>query len=156
MFLSEVTLMSRNVILTKPAFENLIQHLVNIENEKKELVERFFPRPSKERIKFRSLLDNYITGLDFLIKYKISVGEKSDNSFPFAIINCDIAVQDVKTNEKLNYKIVSPDTSKKVNDVSFLSPVGRSLLMKEVGDEVTIETPGGKLQYNIQSIKLAF
>lgn len=148
--------MSRNVILTKPAFENLIQHLVNIENEKKELVERFFPRPSKERIKFRSLLDNYITGLDFLIKYKISVGEKSDNSFPFAIINCAIAVQDVKTNEKLKYKIVSPYTNKKFNDVSFLSPVGMSLLMKEVGDDVTIETPGGKLQYNIQSIKLAF
>lgn len=148
--------MLRNVIISKTAFENLVQHLVNIENEKNDLINRLFPRPSKERIKFRSLLDNYITGIDYLIKYRISVGEKADNSFPFIIINCNVEVQDMKTNEKLIFRIASPYTNMKSNDVSFLSPVGKSLLLKEVGDEVTINTPGGKLKYKIESIKLAF
>lgn len=150
--------MSRNVILTKPAFENLIQHLVNIENERKELADRFFPGPSKERIRFRSLLDNYITGIDFFIKYKISVGEKSDNSFPLVIINSDVEIENIKTNERLNYRIVSPDVkvNRRNSDVSFLSPVGRALLLKEVGDEVSVDTPGGKLKYRVESIRLSF
>jgi hypothetical protein len=45
--------MSRNVILTKPAFENLIQHLVNIENERKELLRGFSPGVKRTH-KFRA------------------------------------------------------------------------------------------------------
>jgi transcription elongation factor GreA len=153
-FYIEVGLMARNVTLSKPMFENLVLHLVNIENEKEGLIEGFFPKPSMGRLKLRSFLDDYITGIDFLIKNKVSVVDKSDNSFPFVIIYCKTEVLDLKTREKLQYRIVSPYDNLKTGDVSFLSPVGKSLLMKEVGDEVTIDAPGGKLNYKIQSINL--
>jgi len=142
-------------ILSKPIFENLVRHLVNIENEKEELVKELFPKPSMERIKFRRFWDDYITGVDFLIKYKVAVGEKKDSSFPVVIVYCRTEVLDLKTKETNNYRIVSPYDSMKSGDVSFLSPIGRSLLLKEVGDEVAISTPEGKHKYLIQSIKLA-
>lgn len=148
--------MSGNVILSKLKFQNLILHLVNIEDDKKKLIEEYFPHPSKERTRFSNVLDNYIARIDFLIKNNISVGESTDNSFPFVIINSEVEVQDIGTNEIIKFRIISPFNNKDVNDVSYLSPVGRSLLLKGVGDEVTIDTPGGKLSYKIQSIKLTF
>lgn len=146
--------MSKNVTLSKPVFENLVLHLVNLENEKEELIKGFFPKPSMGRLKLRSFLDDYITGVDFLIKNKLRVGDKPDNSFPFVIIYCKTDVLDLKTGEILQYRIVSPYDNVKTGDVSFLSPVGKSLLLKEVGDEVTVDAPEGKLNYKIQSIKL--
>jgi transcription elongation factor GreA len=146
--------MSEKFILSKPIFENLVLHLVNIENEKEELVMGLFPKPSMERIKFRRFWDDYITGIDFLIKYRVGVGEKSDSSFPVIIVNCRTEVLDLKTKEPVSYRIVSPYDNMKTGDVSFLSPIGRSLLLKEVGDEIAISTPEGKHKYKIQSIKL--
>ena len=146
--------MSGKFTLSKPIFENLIQHLVNIENEKEELVKELFPKPSMERIKFRRFWDDYVTGIDFLIKYKVVIGEKKDSSFPVVIVNCRTEVLDLKTKETISYRILSPYDNMKPGDVSFLSPVGRSLLLKEVGDEVAISTPEGKHKCRIQSIKL--
>lgn len=146
--------MSGKFTLSKPVFENLVLHLVNIENEKEELVEELFPKPSMERIKFRRFWDDYITGIDFLIKYKVGIGEKTGSSFPVVIVNCRTEVLDLKTKETISYRIVSPYGNMKTGDVSFLSPMGRSLLFKEVGDEVAIGTPEGKHKYRIQSIKL--
>ena len=140
--------------LSKPIFENLVRHLVNIENDKEELVKGLFPKPSMERIKFRRFWDDYITGVDFLIKYKVAIGEKRDSSFPVVIVYCRTEVLDLKTKETISYRIVSPYDSMKSGDVSFLSPVGRSLLLKELGDEVAINTPESKHKYRIQSIKL--
>jgi transcription elongation factor GreA len=154
MFLTEVAQMSGKFTLSKPVFENLVLHLVNIENEKEELVKELFPKPSMERIKFRRFWDEYITGIDFLIKYKVGIGEKTDSSFPVVIVNCRTEVLDLKTKETISYRIVSPYGNMKTGDVSFLSPIGRSLLLKEVGDEVAINTLEGKHKYRIQSIKL--
>ncbi|MDL2316024.1 GreA/GreB family elongation factor, partial [Desulfovibrio sp. OttesenSCG-928-A18] len=38
--------------------------------------------------------------------------------------------------------------------ISVFSPVGRALLGKEVGDEVTVDVPRGKIQYEV--IDIAF
>lgn len=146
--------MAGKFTLSKPIFENLVLHLVNIENEKEELVKELFPKPSMERIKFRRFWDDYITGIDFLIKYRVGVGKKTDSSFPVVIVNCKTEVLDLKTKETIRYRIISPYDNMKTGDVSFLSPIGRSLMLKEVGDEVAISTPEGKYKYRIQSIKL--
>jgi transcription elongation factor GreA len=148
--------MPGKVVLSKSKFENLISHLVKIEDEKNMLIEEYFPEPTKERSKFSGVLDSYIAKIDFLIKNNISIGENTDNSFPFVIIHCEVDVEDLEMNEILKFRIVSPYNNREINDVSYLSPVGRSLLLKSVGDEVNIDTPGGKLVYKIQSIKLTF
>jgi transcription elongation factor GreA len=142
--------------LSKSKFENLIFHLVKVEDEKTKLIEEYFPGLSKERDEFSEVLESYIGKIDTLIRNNISIGENTDNSFPFVIIHCEVEVQDMETNEELKFRITPPYSNKDINDVSYLSPVGRSLLLKNVGDEVTIDTPGGKLSYKIKSVKLTF
>lgn len=145
---------SKKITLSKPIFENLLMHIVNIEHDKNKLVDEFFPEQTKERHRFKDLLENYIEKIDFLIRNNIIVSENSDNKLPFVVINSDVDVLDMDTNDVFYYRMVTPYNNKEANDVSIFSPVGKSLLLKKVGDEVTINTPGGKLKYKIQSIRL--
>lgn len=131
----------------------MLLHMVNMEHDKNKLVDEYFPEQTRERNRFRDLLDNYIAKIDFLIRNDISIGEDSDNSLPFVVINSRIEVLDMSTNEVFYYRMVTPYNNKDVSDVSIFSPVGKSLLLKKVGDEVTITTPGGKLKYKVQSIR---
>ena len=56
---------------------------------------------------------------------------------------------DVKT-----YRIVGVDEiNLEKGEISWKSPIGRSLIGKEVGDEISIQTPSGSKEFEILSIK---
>jgi transcription elongation factor GreA len=65
---------------------------------------------------------------------------------------------DVDTDLEREYTLVGPDETDFVprdkGAISVFSPVGRALLGREVGDEVTVDIPRGKVQYEI--IDIAF
>ena len=66
-----------------------------------------------------------------------------------------VAVADLDTGETSTYELVGPyesDTQK--GWVSVTSPLGRALIGKGEGDQVTIETPGGIRQMQIVEIGL--
>lgn len=44
--------------------------------------------------------------------------------------------------------------SVKDGDISYLSPVGKSLLLRKVGDVIEVKAPGGIFHYKIKSIRL--
>lgn len=51
------------------------------------------------------------------------------------------------------YRIVGPDESDPSRgEISMDSPVGRSLLGREVGDEVTVRRPRGALAYTVMTV----
>jgi transcription elongation factor GreA len=61
-----------------------------------------------------------------------------------------IAVLDIATNAKIEYKLVTveeADASKGL--ISTSSPIGRALLGKKVGDEVKVTTPAGIKEYEV-------
>jgi len=63
---------------------------------------------------------------------------------------------EVKNNNEINreYTIVGSEESDPINGkISNESPLGTAFLGKKVGDEVEIETPGGKTKYKILKIK---
>lgn len=65
-----------------------------------------------------------------------------------------VTVLDENTDEETTYCIVSEyeaDISK--GFISHTSPIGRSLMRKEIGDLLTIKTPGGDKHYEILDIK---
>jgi len=63
-----------------------------------------------------------------------------------------ITLEDNDGNENI-YRIVGPDEiDQQKNYISIDSPLARSLLKRNVDDEVNIETPGGKLTYWITSV----
>ena len=58
------------------------------------------------------------------------------------------------TDEEVQYRIVGADESDASSGmISITSPVARSLLGKETGDEVKIRTPGGERVYEILEVR---
>ncbi|WP_022661564.1 transcription elongation factor GreA [Paucidesulfovibrio longus] len=65
-----------------------------------------------------------------------------------------VEIQDTDTDEIKRYLLLGPDeTSYCKGSISILSPVGRALLGKEVGDEAVVDAPRGKIYYEVLSIE---
>ncbi len=70
------------------------------------------------------------------------------------IFGATVEVEDVDTGESKNFTLLGPDEANFSNgSISVLSPVGKALLGKEEGDEVTVEIPRGRVTYEIVSVK---
>lgn len=139
--------------LPKSTMEDFVNHLVEIEESRGKLFEEFFPEPSAERNEIESLIEKYISEVNEFIK-GVSKNGVSDIDVPFVTVCSEVEIEDVSENETFKYRIVSPfRDSIKAGDISFLSPVGKALLLKRVGDEVEVKAPGGVFRYLIKSIR---
>jgi len=64
-----------------------------------------------------------------------------------------VVLYDSSSDKEIVYKLVSPEESDAAQGlVSITSPIGRSLLGKQVGDDAQIVTPRGKKEYEIRSL----
>ncbi len=69
------------------------------------------------------------------------------------VFGATVEVEDVDTEESKTFTLLGPDEADFANgSISVLSPVGRALLGKEEGDEVTVDIPRGRVTYEIVSI----
>lgn len=65
-------------------------------------------------------------------------------------LGSSVLVLDMNKDEEVRYKIVASEESDAANNrISTSSPIGRSLLGKKVGDEVTVAIPGGTRQFEV-------
>lgn len=63
------------------------------------------------------------------------------------IANCD-------TDESVSYQIVGDDEADiKAGKISVSSPIARALVGKEEGDVVVVQTPSGKVEYEIVEVR---
>lgn len=66
------------------------------------------------------------------------------------IYGATVRIVDQDTDEEKEYTIVGADETDLVQGgISVLSPVARALLGKEVGDDVVVEAPRGRIHYEI-------
>ncbi len=69
-------------------------------------------------------------------------------------IGCKVRILDEEFDEELEYKIVgSTEANSLKGKISNESPVGKALIGKKVGDEVTVETQVGELKYKVLEIQ---
>jgi len=65
-----------------------------------------------------------------------------------------IELENIDTGETVIYKIVGQDEADvTVGKISVLSPVARGLVGKSEGENLSIETPNGKVSFQIISVK---
>jgi len=65
-----------------------------------------------------------------------------------------VILKDLKFNDTLEYTVVSPSEANfEENKISSISPIGKALLGKSVGDQVEVQAPAGVLKYEILEIK---
>jgi transcription elongation factor GreA len=64
-----------------------------------------------------------------------------------------VVLFDLDTEAEVTYRLVTSEESDvKAGKISTASPIGRSLLNREEGDEVQIRTPGGTKNYEIMEL----
>jgi transcription elongation factor GreA len=64
-----------------------------------------------------------------------------------------LKLSNTQTGEEVSYRIVGADESEiESGSISITSPLARSLLGKEVGDEVKVRMPGGERVYEILEV----
>ena len=69
------------------------------------------------------------------------------------IFGSTVEVEDVDSGDTRSFTILGPDEADPTKgSISFLSPVGQALLSREVGDEVTVDIPRGRVTYEVIGI----
>ncbi len=67
---------------------------------------------------------------------------------------CNISLKNLDTDEEVVYMLVGPyESDIQKGKISMSSPLGRALIGKCVGDEVTFKAPGGERTYEIVDIE---
>ena len=70
------------------------------------------------------------------------------------IFGSTVSLQNLDTNEKIEYKIVGKDEADlKKKLIFFKSPIGKGLIGKSKGDLVEITTPNGIRNFEIFDVK---
>jgi len=69
------------------------------------------------------------------------------------IFGCSVELLNIDNNAKIIYTIVGEDESDfSQNKISFDSPIGKGLIGKKIGDQVSITVPKGDLKFKIVRI----
>lgn len=70
------------------------------------------------------------------------------------IYGATVTLVDVERGETKEYTVLGPDETDYVKGgISIFSPVGRALIGREEGDEITVDAPRGRLSYEIVKIE---
>lgn len=143
-------------VISKATMERIVKQLANLEDQKSIILKKYYSEPSEKRDKFKNMIQKYISYTENFLK-NVSVVDEESVSFPFVTIDSNVEVIDLEEDESYTLRVVSPlieETPVNVNCVSYLSPVGSALLLKEINDEINIEFSSQTLKYKINNVWL--
>lgn len=84
---------------------------------------------------------------------RVKILEPDDIPDGEVFVLTDVKVRDIKRDEVVTYTLVSPDEADFEQDkISVISPLGKALMGKKVGDIVKVEVPASELEYKILEI----
>lgn len=150
------------ITLTKPVFEKLIEHLIYIEESSDNLADFFFPDSPKDQEDIKNFFRQYVKTIENEMGYITVVKSfanasclNSLNTFPFVIIGSEVELETISGKPAFVYRIIHPDGQNKAkNGITYLSPMGKALLLKTTGSEIDIDTPSASQRVKIKTIRL--
>ncbi|MFB3161601.1 GreA/GreB family elongation factor [Neobacillus sp. 179-J 1A1 HS] len=139
--------MNHSLHLTKNYY---VQQLHYIDENINELTNLYLSStPVQERLKH--FFNLYVLEVEELLK--TNKRNEIISYFPKVFIGTKVTVLYDDENETEDYVICYPEQSDPdLGYISFLSPVGRQLLFKNLGDKVSIKIPTGELLVTIKEI----
>jgi len=70
-----------------------------------------------------------------------------------AVFSSQVVLENIDTGENVEYQLVGPDESNiEQGLISVSSPLGKAMIGKKPGDEIILQTPGGKRSYELVEI----
>lgn len=137
--------------LPRAAREAIIKQMAQLEDYLQE-VEKSKNDPW-ERERCRNFITEYLKKMEGLLASAKEVDEARDNAMPVVIIGCRVNLLR-SDGGNLSVCLCSPaKVDIDQGDVSVFSPVGRAILFKAVGEEVSVEAPGGLFKYQIKDVR---
>lgn len=71
-----------------------------------------------------------------------------------AIFGATVTVEDIDSGEKKEFTLLGPDEADYTKgSISVQSPVGKALLGKKVGDELSVDVPRGRINYEVIDVQ---
>ena len=99
---------------------------------------------------------SFIEGRINELQYKLAHAEIIDpEKLPKnrAIFGCRVVLENIDTGQDVEYQLVGPDESNiEKGRISVSSPLGKAIIGKKPGDALTLQTPGGKRNYELVEI----
>ena len=150
--------------MTQAGKDKLIQELEHLKSVKrKEVVERIKIARSfgdlSENSEYDSakeeqaFVEGRITTLENMIR-NAKIIEEGDTASDSVTLGRSVTFVELPDGDEETYTIVgSAEADPFEGKISNDSPIARSLIGKKVGDQVTVQTPGGEMSVRIISIK---
>jgi transcription elongation factor GreA len=90
------------------------------------------------------------------LEYKLAAAEIIDTSNlskEKAVFGSRVVLENIETGEDVEYQLVgSEESNVEAGRISITSPLGKALIGKKPGDELTIQVPGGRRSYELVTI----
>ena len=155
--------MIERMVISRTGFGRLRKELENLERKERleviksievarehgDLSENAEYHAAKER-------QGFVEGRILELKDKLSRAEVidcSDVDCNKAVFGTVVTMLDLDEDIEVTYQLLGPEESDVEKGViSIVSPLGRSILGKEIGDEVKVVTPGGIREFEIMGI----
>lgn len=113
----------------------------------------------KENAEYHAAKDRqgHIEGRILELKDKLSRAEVIDCSkvrTDKIVFGTIVDLLDLDTDEEVTYQLLGPEEADVKNgSISVLSPLGKSMLGKEIGDDILAITPGGNREFEVINIR---
>ena len=145
----------------KKMLEEELHHLVRVEREdiKQAISEARDLGDLKENAEYHAAKErqSIIEGRIMDVQSKISRSRVIDVQTVQAqkiVFGATVTIYDQQKDLTVTYQIVGEDEAMSdPKKIYYTSPLGRTLIGKEEGDEVTVKAPKGDLIYEVQAIK---
>ena len=96
-----------------------------------------------------------IRELEEVLATSQAVEYKSIDSQGKVIFGSTVVIKDLETDESHKYQIVGEaEADIEMNTISLTTPIAQSLLKKELGDVVEVQTPSGLKEFEIVNIEI--
>jgi len=150
--------------ITKNGYEKLkreLMHLKSVERPQniKAIEEARAHGDLSENAEFDAAKDRqaFIEGRIQELGYKLGTADviEPDNLPKDRVVfGCGVVLENIDTGESVEYQLVGPDESDiDEGRISIKSPLGLAIIGKEVGEEVSLQAPGGKRTYELVEIQ---
>ena len=147
-----------SIPISKEGFQALEQELDRLKKERPHVIQAI--KEAREEGDLKENARERQGMLEARIKYiesrmaLFNVIDLSTLSSEKAIFGATVTVEDADTGEEREFTLLGPDEADYAKGtISIQSPVGVALLGKEVGDEITVNAPRGRINYEIIDIQ---
>ncbi|MBM3248477.1 MAG: transcription elongation factor GreA [Candidatus Omnitrophica bacterium] len=153
----------KEIYLTRAGYQRLIEELENLKNVKRRKLSKAIGEARShgdigENAEYdaakeaQGLNEQKIAELELKLSYARIIDDE-DIAKDKVLIGATVKLQDLDSGEKIEYMLVSAEEADfDQGKISFMSPIGSSLMNHKENDIVEIKIPAGILKYKILKI----